>query len=620
MINIKETLKEVKGAIAVIDFGGQYAHLIASKIRRLGAYSEILLPEEFFTKDISFYKGIILSGGPASVYEGNSPKISKEIFNLPIPILGICYGHQFIVHTLGGFVKRSDVHEYGSTELTLTNSSMILNEVKQNSIVWMSHGDEVQFLPEGFSVVGYTKNCSYAAVENHERKIFGLQFHPEVSHTEEGNKILKNFIKICNLSDTWNLKSYLENLIQYLKTHLKNKKVFFLLSGGVDSTVAYTILGKILDKGHLFGVLIDTGFLRYKEVEVIKEALQKIPINLYVEDAKEIYFQKLKEVYDPEKKREIIGELFIEIQRKILEKFHLNIEEWLLGQGTIYPDTIESGTTKFSHKIKTHHNRAPIIEKLLSKHLLVEPLKDLYKDEVREIGKLLDLPEEIIFKHPFPGPGLAIRCLCSPYNSSEFVKITNLNDSIQKWIYRLSVNIFELPLYSVGVQGDKRSYCHPAAIIFKSREEFLKSFDWDSLLNLAREIPNHYKFFNRVVLHIPNPARNDFTISLQESYLTKERIQILQKIDHIVHQFLLEKKIYYEIWQFPVVLIPLVDLDKKESIVLRPIVSTDAMTANVYPMELKFLLELTERIYKTNQISNIFYDLTTKPPATIEWE
>ncbi len=620
MIDIKQALKEIRGAIAVIDFGGQYAHLIASKIRRLGAYSEILLPEDFFKKNIEFYKGIILSGGPASVYEENSPKISLRIFSLGVPILGICYGHQLIVHTLGGFVKQSKVQEYGATSLTLLNSSLLLHGIKQNSTVWMSHADEVQSLPKGFSVVGYTKNCYYAAIENSEKKIFGLQFHPEVYHTEEGNKILKNFIKICNLSDTWNLKSYLENLVQFLKTHLENKKVFFLLSGGVDSTVAYTILSKVLDNEHLFGVLIDTGFLRHREIQIIQETLKKIPIHIYIEDAKEIFFQRLQNVFDPEEKRKIIGELFIEVQKKVLEKFQLNTENWILGQGTIYPDTIESGATKFSHKIKTHHNRAPIIEKLLSKNLVVEPLRDLYKDEVREIGKLLNVPEEIIYKHPFPGPGLAIRCLCSNQQKSDSEVIHNLSSSIRQIADRLSVEIFKLPIYSVGVQGDKRSYSHPAAIVFRSREDFHKHFDWDFLFNLAREIPNQYKFFNRVILHVPNSYQKNFNLTLKESYLTKQRIQLLQEIDDIVYQFLLEKKKYYEIWQFPVILVPLVDSKGKESIVLRPVVSKDAMTADVYRIDLLLLLELSERIYKTDLISNIFYDLTTKPPATIEWE
>lgn len=622
MIQIEDLHRNLKGGIAVIDFGGQYAHLIASKIRRLGAYSEILLPEEFFKKNYKFYKGIILSGGPSSVYEKDSPKISNKIFELNIPILGICYGHQFLVYALGGIVEKSSIREYGPAKINILDHSLILKNVKNHSIVWMSHGDEVKALPQGFEKIASTSDCEYAVIEDKKRKIFGTQFHPEVSHTEEGTEILSNFIEICGLKDTWNLKNYLEHLINYLKTHLKNKKVFFLVSGGVDSTVAYSLLGKVLDKEHLFGVLIDTGFLRYQEVDKIRESLKKIGIEIYIEDAKEIFFNHLKNIIDPEQKRKVIGELFIEIQQKIVKKLNLDPSEWLVGQGTIYPDTIESGSTKFSHKIKTHHNRVPIIQEMIEKNLIVEPLKDLYKDEVRTIGSLLGLPKEIIQKHPFPGPGLAVRCLCNSNLEKSIEKIFNIPEKIQNLKNKLNIEIYQLPLFSVGVQGDQRSYANPAGFFFKDYDSFSKNFDWNDLLLLAKEIPNYYKKINRVILYL-NSQNKNFTNNLQllkDRYLTKDRIEILQIIDHIVSQFIKEKDMDQEIWQFPVVLVPIGDSTKKESIILRPIVSTDAMTANVYCMQFEDLQELVERIYKTNLISYVFYDLTTKPPATIEWE
>lgn len=624
MIQIEELHENLKGGIAVIDFGGQYAHLIASKIRRLGAYSEILLPEELFKKNYKFYKGIILSGGPSSVYEEDSPKISNKIFELNIPILGICYGHQFLVYTLGGegSVEKSSVREYGPAKINILNQSLLLKNVKNHSTVWMSHGDEVKILPKGFEKIASTSDCEYAVIEDKKRKIFGTQFHPEVAHTEEGTKILSNFIEICELKNTWNLKNYLDHLINYLKKHLTNKKVFFLVSGGVDSTVAYSLLGKVLDKNHLFGVLVDTGFLRYQEIEKIQESLNKIGIELYIEDAKEIFFTHLKNITDPEQKRKIIGELFIKIQQDLVKKLNLDFSEWLLGQGTIYPDTIESGSTKFSHKIKTHHNRVPIIQEMISKNLVVEPLKDLYKDEVRAIGTLLGLPEEIIQKHPFPGPGLAVRCLCNSNTEKNIEKISYYPEKIQNLKNKLNIDIYQLPIFSVGVQGDQRSYANPAGIFYKDLDSFSKNFDWNDLLLLAKEIPNYYKNINRVILYLNSQDRN-FTNNLElfkDRYLTKERIKILQIVDHIVFQFIKEKNIDKEIWQFPVVLVPIGDSTKKESIILRPIVSTDAMTANVYSMKFNHLQELVERIYKTNLISYVFYDLTTKPPATIEWE
>lgn len=623
MLQTLELKHQIQGAIAVIDFGGQYAHLIASKIRRLGAYSEILLPDDFLNKNRDhFYKGIILSGGPSSVYEKDSPTIDLEILKLNVPILGICYGHQFLMHKMGGRVAPAKNREYGKALLNLEKDSVLLQNIKNETTVWMSHGDEVIELPDGFLCVASTEDCKYAVVENKEKKIYGLQFHPEVSHTEEGNAILKNFIKICGLEGSWDLKQYLEHLLQHLKKTLKNKKVFFLVSGGVDSTVAFTILGKVLDKHHLYGMLVDTGFLRYKEADRIYNSLKNIDIELHIEDASEVYYKKLKNIYDPEEKRNIIGNLFVDVQQNVLKNLSLNADEWLLGQGTIYPDTIESGSTKFSHTIKTHHNRVEIIQNMLEKGLIVEPLKDLYKDEVREIGRLLSLPDDIIYQHPFPGPGLAVRCLCNDNHKEDVKNITEeLSIEFQNILNKNDLKIYQLPIKSVGVQGDQRSYAHPAVIVPENYEVFYKNFEWEIFLDLARKIPNQIKTINRVILYLPKKNQKFLDIQLKEkAFLEPERIQILQIIDEIVNRFTKSKNIYYDIWQNPVVLLPLINQNNKESIVLRPVCSTDAMTASIYEMKKDYLIELSEEIYKTNLISYLFYDLTTKPPGTIEWE
>jgi|YNPMSStandDraft_2_1061718.scaffolds.fasta_scaffold06495_1 GMP synthase (glutamine-hydrolysing) len=621
MIQFKDYQEQIQGGIAVIDFGGQYAHLIASKIRRLGAYSEILLPDEFFEKNQNhFFKGIILSGGPGSVYDSDAPMIDDKIFHLGIPILGICYGHQYLMHKLGGSVEKAQNREYGKAILNIREKSLILDGLQEKSIVWMSHGDEVIKIPEDFKCIASTEDCKYAVVENPEKRIFGLQFHPEVAHTQEGLKILKNFIKICNLEQSWNLEVYLKYLMNYLKKSLENKKVFFLVSGGVDSTVAFALLGKILDKEHLYGMLVDTGFLRYQESQKIKTMLSKVGIDIHIEDAKDLYYDRLKNVYEPEEKRKIIGELFIEVQQNAVKKLNLNTKEWLLGQGTIYPDTIESGSTKFSHTIKTHHNRVQIIQELLEKGLVVEPLRDLYKDEVREIGKLLGLPRDLVEKHPFPGPGLAVRCLCNQQQSGGIQPIKeSLPQELQNQLHQHSLEIYLLPIKSVGVQGDKRSYAHPA--VFVPQKDFFSNFQWEIYLELARKIPNLFYDVNRVILFIPFDHKNISHLQLEtHQYLTPQRIETLQIIDNIVNNFLNEKNIYYDIWQCPVVLLPLVDNSKKQSIVLRSICSTDAMTASVYEMPITLLKELSEKIYNTNLISYLFYDLTTKPPGTIEWE
>ncbi|MDW7975846.1 MAG: glutamine-hydrolyzing GMP synthase [Leptospiraceae bacterium] len=616
---------QTQGSIAVIDFGGQYAHLIASKIRRLGAYSEIFLPEnffEYFRPDV--HKGIILSGGPESVYDDHSPKIDNKIFELNIPILGICYGHQYMMHNLGGVVQRAQYKEYGKAELKqVSKETKILKNVSENSLVWMSHSDEVIKIPEGFHLTASTTNCRFAVVEDLVRNRFGVQFHPEVSHTIEGKQILKNFIQICGLEGTWDLKLYLEHLIEYLKEFINDKNVFFFVSGGVDSTVAFSILYKILDKHKIHGVMIDTGFLRKNETKKVLQNLKTLGIEIKIENYEALFLERLKEVVDPEIKRKIIGDLFIEIQNQILQKLNIENEPWLLGQGTIYPDTIESGMTKHSHKIKTHHNRVPIIQELIKQNKVIEPLKELYKDEVREIGLMLNLPKELVFKQPFPGPGLAVRCLCNDTYHGQIENITKeLDNSIQIQLNELKAEVFLLPIKSVGVQGDQRSYRQPAFLWIHDEDFFRKNFRWQILLDLTTNIINTEGRCNRLLLYIPdfdNKHTYDFILA-KKKFLTKDRIDLLRELDELVNDFVQKRNLLFEIWQFPVVLIPIENQEKKESVVLRPVVSLDAMTASVYEMKPDIFLELSERIYKTKLVSHVFYDLTSKPPGTIEWE
>lgn len=642
--------------LAVLDFGGQYAHLIASRLRRLGTFSEIVHPEEFTSQMAGNYKGIILSGGPGSVYDDGAPSCDTAIFHSGIPILGICYGHQLMMQQLGGEVTPAGSREYGPAALHIHSPDGILaGETKNTEIVWMSHGDEVVKLPEGFKILGSTEDCRFAAVGDLEKKIFGVQFHPEVHDTSRGDAYLMNFIRICGLENTWDLDAYLEEEMDKLKDSVGDKKVFMLLSGGVDSTVAFALLARSLPADHLKGLFVDTGFMRFREIDEVLDFLTPLGVKLDVAEEGDHFYEKLAGIADPEKKRNIIGELFIDVQQKASDQMGLNPDEWFLGQGTIYPDTIESGATKNSQKIKTHHNRVERIQKMLEEGKVIEPLRDLYKDEVRALGRKLGLPDHVVNRHPFPGPGLAVRCLCTALEEEQetFRRGIGVNDfeamlekeresgrggeisgDLEIISQKMKANNFVgcvLPVKSVGVQGDKRSYAHPLAI-FPQGDAWS---DWSVPGEIARKIPGRFKEINRVVFC--TGSRNDIRhlryYPHEAAYLTPDRVNLLRAADRIVTDFIQEKGIYDRIWQFPAVLVPVYmsstgpddseNSEKREvyeSVILRPVVSQDAMTASFYEMEIPMVKELTLRLLSLVKIDAVFYDITSKPPGTIEWE
>ncbi|MBI5414762.1 glutamine-hydrolyzing GMP synthase [Candidatus Peregrinibacteria bacterium] len=633
-------------SIAVLDFGAQYAHLIANRIRRLHAHSEI------FPNDISAEKlqsknigGIILSGGPMSVFEENSPQVDPKIFELGIPVLGVCYGHQLIGYALGGKVVGGKVKEFGKSEFTPLKKEGIFQNFPDVSIAWMSHGDEIVELPKGFEIAGKTDDCAIAAMADFRKNIYGVQFHPEVTHTEWGMLLYKNFIHICGLENTWKIEDFLESEIAKIREQAEGKKVFLLTSGGVDSSVTFALLEKALGKNRVYGLFVDHGLLRKNEVKEVEEMLASAGFaNLHVAREADRFLRNLKGVTDPEQKRKIIGNTFLDVQAEVSEKLNLNPDEWILGQGTIYPDTIESGGTRHASKIKTHHNRVERIQKLIEEGKIIEPVKDLYKDEVREVGRKLGLSEKIVARHPFPGPGLGVRILCvekeDPLPNAE-----KIEQEIETKFPEISVQI--LPIKSVGVQGDARTYRHPLAIFPK------KELSWKELDNIATAIPNAWREVNRVILCISHSHRLENPV-VQKSSLTKNRIEIAQEADAIVRKILDEESFDGKdrIWQFPVVLVP-VSFGEGESIILRPIESTEAMTASFarMPMEVvqrmsNRILEITNyelRITDNNQpesanplrepegsseprtaysrrISAVFFDITNKPPGTIEWE
>lgn len=507
--------------ILILDFGSQYTQLIARRIRECKVYSEIHasdLPIEKIKEEKP--NGIILSGGPMSVYEEYSPKINNEIFELGIPILGICYGLQLIVLNHIGKVEPADKREYGKTRIRVSIKDELLNNIPDESIVWMSHGDYVTKIPQDFIITSESENSPVCSISNHEKKIYGVQFHPEVAHTEYGKNIIENFIfDICNCTQDWTTSNFISSFIEDVKKNVSNKKVICALSGGVDSSVAAILMSKAIGR-NLICIHVDHGMMRKNESKNIVEMFKNnYDLNVIHVDASEIFLSKLIGITDPEQKRKIIGNTFIEIFEAEAKKIE-NVE--YLVQGTLYPDVIESVSVKGkSVTIKTHHNVGGLPERMNLK--LIEPFRELFKDEVREIGKQLGLPDLFIKRHPFPGPGLAVRVL-----------------------------------------GE----------------------------------------------------------------ITIERLDILREADEIFIDELIRYKLYDKIWQAFAVLLPVQtvgvmgDSRTYENVIaLRAVTSTDGMTADWYHFDYHFLEEVSNKIIRSVRgVNRVVYDISSKPPATIEWE
>jgi GMP synthase (glutamine-hydrolysing) len=456
--------------ILILDFGGQYSHLIARRIREENVYAELAEPEvrpDKITSSTGEFsvRGIILSGGPSSVYERDAPRCNEQIFQIGIPVLGICYGHQLIAHIFGGNVKRAQKMEYGVTEVVIDKRDRILKNHQRVEKVWSSHGDTVLSLPEDFEVLAHTKNCPVAAFRHKKKPIYGVQWHPEVVHTPRGQQLLRNFIfDICGCRATWTPENFIEKSVAEIRKEVGNSRCIIALSGGVDSSTAAILASKAVGK-NLTAVFIDHGFMRKGEVEEIKEVFSKFDLNLICLDEKKRFLQRLKGVSDPELKRKIIGEEFI----RAFERVAAKIKADYLIQGTIYPDRIESGFRKHSEKIKTHHNVGGLPTKIKFKGI-IEPLRDLYKDEVRRVARTLGLPERIVGRQPFPGPGLAIRIIGEV--TEEKLELLKKADEIvreeiekcgldkQLWQYFAVL----LDTRSTGVKGDSRAYGYTIAI------------------------------------------------------------------------------------------------------------------------------------------------------------
>lgn len=623
-----------RSKIVVLDFGSQYAHLIAKRFRLLGFYSEIALP----SADISVFsdaKGIVFSGGPSSVYDEKVPEFNSEILNLDIPILGLCYGHYIVQLGYNGKVGKADVGEFGFASLKLNENVKcpLFKDIEQVQQVWMSHQDGVLQMGEGFEVVGSTKDTPYAATQNLQKKRFSLQFHCEVKDTPCGNKIFENFAHYCGMEKNWDQDTILQVILDNIKKEAKNHNVLLFLSGGVDSTITFALLNKALGQDRVLGLHIDNGFMRKNESANVKKAYNKFGFtNFIVEDASESFLKAIYKLTDPQKKRMAVGENFITVRNEVVAKQNLDESNWLLAQGTLYPDIIESGGTKNSNTIKTHHNRVQGIQELIAKGMIIEPIKDLYKDEVRAIGKKLGLDDELVMRHPFPGPGLSINVLCSngimsDADKAEYEKAKEEfnNIKVDQFCEDCTKNMQKLvlPVKSVGVQGDFRTYRFPAVLSFEKLENGFYHIPkkWEKIEAASSNITNKASLLNRTVIRLwQNPEISDSDMKLQEGYCDKQRLDQLREVDDIMLTELHKNGWYEKIFQHLTIDLPYASSPKRASFVLRPVCSEDVMTARFAHLPLEMLNTIIEKISKLDFVDALYFDATNKPPATFGWE
>ena len=494
--------------IIVLDFGSQYSHLICRRIRDFSVYAE-LVPYDISLKELKKLnpKGIIFSGGPSSVYDSDAPTPTKEIFRLQTPILGICYGHQIIVNNFGGKVKRVN-KEYGSAVLSIDDSSDIFSGVGDSIRAWMSHGDEAKLVPDNFEIIGHTENARAAAISNKQKDVYGIQFHPEVVHTENGNEILKNFVlKVCHANQDWTLERFVENSIENISKLEGN--ILCGVSGGIDSTVTALLIHKAVKK-RLKCIFVDNGLLRLNETKEIQEMFTKnFKVDFTKIDAQKQFLSKLKGVIDPEEKRKIIGEEFV----KVFTKFAKSKGQFTwLAQGTLYPDVIESGVSKGpASVIKTHHNVGGLPDWLDLK--VLEPLRDLYKDEVRKVAKILGVPQSLLVRHPFPGPGLAVRIIGEVTKkklditrvASKIVEEELQNANIYDKVWQAYAAVGDDK--AVGVVGDERKYGNIVMIRVVDSVDAMTA-DWTRLPNELIE-----KISNRITNEIDDVTWVSYVVS-----------------------------------------------------------------------------------------------------------
>jgi GMP synthase (glutamine-hydrolysing) len=605
-----------QSGIAVLDFGGQYVHLIATKVRSLGVYAEIREPDDP-VDSFRHYRGIILSGSPAlSAHDEES--WNRGILDLGIPVLGFCFGHQEIAKHAGGAVEHTQ-REYGAATMHVVGSSPLFAGLASEEVVWMSHGDTVTELAGGFVEVGYStggadraRDHRNAAIACEERRQYGLQFHPEVDDTPCGRRILENYVVgICRAERDWSVGDQVAERAAALRQEVGDREVLLLASGGVDSTVAAKLFERALGASRLRLLHIDNGLMRKDESAGVVSKLTRLGMGPCLEqvDASAEFLGALEGLTDPEAKRRAIGDTFVRVFER--EAARLGLGEVLLGQGTIYPDTIETGGTKRADVIKTHHNRVPVIQEMMRAGKVVEPLNDLYKVEVRELGRSLGLDPESVDRHPFPGPGLGIRVAAARAVPEDYDE-PRLRREIAEVLRGSGLLGIPLPVRSVGVKADLRSYEHPVLLSGPFP-------GWEGLTNIATTLTKHVRGLNRCLFDLSGRAPQG--VRLVPATVTRARLDLLRELDAIVMGALQRHGLMREVWQCPTVLVPVcLDGRGQEMVVIRPVHSERAMTARPAWIGADCAAEITQAVMAFEQVGAVAIDATTKPPATIEWE
>ncbi|MDF3071291.1 MAG: hypothetical protein K0R38_6892 [Polyangiaceae bacterium] len=601
--------------VAILDCGGQYTKVIDRRVRELGVYTAIL-PGTVSPEELKGYSALILSGGPSSVYDPKSIQIKPEIFALGLPVLAICYGLQFLVHSQGGTIQRGKVGEYGVETLEILEDNQLFGSRGDTTQVLMSHFDVVADPGPLFEVIGRTHNC-VAAVRHKSLPLIGVQFHPEVDLTEAGPLMLSNFLfKVAKLNPTYTLDTRIDEALSKIKAVVKDSKVLVLVSGGVDSAVTLVLLHRAIPDDRIIAVHVDNGFMRKNESATIKTAFEAIGFkNLIVVEGTD-YFTKtpiteggvtypdIFHIADPELRRRVIGQRFIEVSEAKLKELDVRFEDVFIAQGTLRPDLIESGNpdvSKFAHTIKTHHNDVELVRKLRAAGRVIETNSEWHKDEVRQVARMLELPESIAGRQPFPGPGLAIRII----NSEEVGPVQPLPEA-------KGYRVFGTPLRAVGVQGDERSYRNVAILAPNTP---VREVDWPAVVLAARSFTNENTTYNRVI--VPLTPVDVSALQVSAKVHDSASVDFLREVDDFFVRAIAGEKIS----QGLVVLVP-VGIEKRFSVVIRAIMTNDFMTGHAALPTKDFadLPGLAEEMAKRfPELEAVFYDVTNKPPATVEW-
>ncbi len=629
--------------VAILDCGAQYTKVIDRRVRECSV-ATVIVPVDTPASKLKELGigGIIISGGPNSVYDADSPQCDPAIFSLGVPVLGICYGMQLMAQTLGGTVSQGSVQEYGETDITVDPQNDLFNGLAATQTVLMSHGDKVTQLPHGFEQVATSPDKAgdiVAAMANTSRQFYGVQFHPEVELTEHGQAMLDGFLKrICQFKGNFKLTNRLENLLDEIRTTVGTRNVFVLVSGGVDSSVTAALLLNALGPERVFAVHIDSGLMRHNESDLVCDALKALGLNhLSRLNAADDFFNgttiledgtkigPLCKTTDPEHKRRIIGDVFYHLITRAIAESNCDVNSAFIAQGTLRPDLIESGNRDVSdtaHTIKTHHNDVPLIQAHREKGLIIEPNRDLHKDEVREMGRLLGLPEALVARQPFPGPGLGIRLLCATQPALTDAEQTEINQQCQHVVAPHGGTAMVLPIRSVGVQGDGRSYRCPVVINGIS--------DTTVMRQLSASIPNTIHTLNRVTWWLGDQGPSA-TPTFTPTLLTPETTEKLRAVDNAVTQAIVNTGKLQHISQLLTVLLPVSmsdDADRTHSVVIRGVVTSDFMTARSIKLgekdnelPLPWLHDLANTLHQQfSWLGGVVLDTTGKPPATVEWE